>query len=97
MTTITEAEVEQAALGWLKGLGWQVAHSPDIAPETPNAERDDYGQVVLAHRLRDTLAELNPSLPPSALDDGCRKLTRPEGASLPPDARRGCDGGAPGQ
>ena len=58
MTTITEAEVEQAALGWLAGLGWAVAHGPNIAPETPNAERDDYGQVGLEHRLRDALAPL---------------------------------------
>ena len=82
MTTITEADVEQATLDWLSGLGWQVAHGPEIAPETPSAERDDYGQVALERRLRDTLAELNPSLPASALDDAYRKLTRPEGASL---------------
>ena len=48
MTTITEADVEQAALDWLAALGWGVAHGPDIAPGTPNAERDDYGQAVLA-------------------------------------------------
>ena len=60
MTTITEADVEEAALAWLADLGWGVAHGPDIAPETPNAERDDYGQVVLEYRLRDALAELNP-------------------------------------
>ena len=53
MTTITEAVVEQAALNWLAGLGWQVAHGPDVAPDTPGAERDDYGQVVLERRLRD--------------------------------------------
>ena len=45
MTTITEADVEQAA------LGWQVAHGPDVAPDTPSAERGDYGQVVLERRL----------------------------------------------
>ena len=28
MTTITEAEVEQAALEWLAGLGWQTARGP---------------------------------------------------------------------
>ena len=50
MTTITEADVEQAALEWLSSLGWQVVHGPDIAPGTPNAERDDYGQVVLERR-----------------------------------------------
>ena len=81
-TTLTEADVEQAALDWLSALGWKVAHGPDIAPGTHNAERSDYGQVVLECRVRDSLAELNPSLLPSALDDAYRKLTRPEGATL---------------
>ena len=82
MTTITEAEVEQAALEWLSSLGWQAAHGSDIAPDTPDAERADYGQVVLQQRLRDTLAELNPRLPAAALDDAFRKLTRPDGSTL---------------
>ena len=82
MTTITEADVEHAALDWLRGLGWRVAHGPDIAPGVSGAERADYGQVALERRLRDALAELNPSLPPSALDDAFRKLTRPEGSTL---------------
>ena len=82
MTTLTESDVEQAALEWLASLGWQVAHGPDIAPDTPNAERNDYGQVVLERRLRDALAERNPTLPASALEDAFRKLTRPEGATL---------------
>ncbi len=82
MTTITEADVETAALAWLAALGWQVAHGPDIAPDTPGAERDDYGWVVLERRLRDALAALNPGLPPSALDDAYRRLTRPEGSTL---------------
>ena len=81
MTTLTEADVEQAALEWLTKLGWQVAHGPDIAPGTPDAERDDYGQVVLDYRLRDALASLNPSIPNSAVDDAFRKLTRPEGST----------------
>ena len=82
MTTITEAVVEEAALAWLRGLGWRVAHGPDIAPDAPNAERGDYGQVVLESRLQDALTELNPSLPASALDDAFRKLTRSEGSTL---------------
>ena len=82
MDTITEAVVEEAALAWLVDLGWSVAHGPDIAPDTPNAERDEYGQVVLERRLRDALAELNPALPLDALDDAFRKLTRPEGSTL---------------
>src|SRR5262249_755241 len=38
--------------------------------------------VVLARRLREALARLNPSLPAEALDDAFRKLTRIEGADL---------------
>ena len=82
MTTITEADVEQAALDWLSDLGWQVAHGPDIAPDTPNSERGDYVQVVLEQRQRDALADLNPSLPASTLDDAYRKLTQPHGSTL---------------
>ena len=59
MTTLTEADVEHAALEWLSGLGWQVLHGPDIAPDTPNAERAGYGQVVLERRPRDNLSVRN--------------------------------------
>ena len=82
MTTLTEADVEAAALEWLAAQGWQVAHGPDVAPDTPGAERDDYGQVILGRRLRNALARLNPRLPDSALDDALRKLTQPEGTTL---------------
>ena len=79
---ISEHNVEEAALVWLAILDWQVAHGPDIAPNTPGAERNDYGQVVLESRLWDALARLNPDLSTSALEDVLRKLTRPEGATL---------------
>ena len=82
MTTFSESTVEAAALGWLSTIGWQVAHGSDIAPDTPGAERADYGQVVLEGRLREALARLNPPLPPSVLDDALRRLTHPEGATL---------------
>src|SRR5882724_13210573 len=78
----SESVVEEAALAWLESVGWQVRNGADIAPDMPAAERDDYGQVVLAQRLRDALARLNPALPAEALEDACRKLTRPEGAEL---------------
>ena len=82
MTTLSEADIEQVALDWLQGLGWGVAHGPDIAPDTPTAERSDYGQVYLEQRLRAALATLNPALPSPALDDALRQITRPAGATL---------------
>jgi type I restriction enzyme R subunit len=78
----SESVVEQAALAWLEGIGWPIRSGPDIAPDMPAAERRDYGEVVLARRLRDALARLNPQLPSEALEDAFRKLTRPEGAEL---------------
>ena len=82
MTTITESDVEQSALGWLERLGWRIVRGVDVAPGTVNAERFDYGQVVLERRLRDALARLNPDLPAVGLDDAFRRLTRAEGATL---------------
>ena len=81
MTRFTESEVEDAALEWLAGLGWAIAHGPEIAPGAPGAERAGYGEVVLGRRLRDALARLNPDLPAEALGDAFRKLVRPEGAT----------------
>ena len=104
MTTITEADVEQAALDWLSALGWQVAHGPDIAPETPNAERADYGQVVLERRLRDALAGTQPGAAPRRSGRRVPQADPPGGRDpggpqprLPPDAGRRRDGRVPGR
>jgi type I restriction enzyme R subunit len=82
MTAFTESDVEQAALAWFKALGWSVAHGPAIAPDEPGAERADYREAILAGRLREALARLNPKLPPDALDEAFRKLTRLDAPTL---------------
>ncbi|MBT9147184.1 MAG: hypothetical protein DDT32_00936 [Syntrophomonadaceae bacterium] len=53
MTVFTESTVEQAALAWLKDLGYLVLSGPDISPGgdalTPalsRRERESYGQVT---------------------------------------------------
>ena len=80
--SLSESTVEAVALDWLTSLGWAVLHGPDIAPDTPAAERADYGEVVLNGRLRSALARLNPDLPDDALEDALQRLTRPAGATL---------------
>ena len=40
--SFTESEVEDAAIEWLEGLGWNMAHDPDIAPHVAGAERTAY-------------------------------------------------------
>jgi type I restriction enzyme, R subunit len=82
MTSFTESVVEQAALAWLESIGWQIRNGTEIAPGEPTAERDNYGQAILAQRLRDALARLNPALPAEGLGDAYRKLTQFPGAEL---------------
>jgi type I restriction enzyme R subunit len=81
--------VEDAALAWLRDLGYTVLYGPDISPDgdtlTPalsQRERGSYSQVVLEARLRTALARLNPKLPPEALEDSYRKLMRTDAPSL---------------
>jgi type I restriction enzyme R subunit len=80
MTAFAESMVEDAALAWLEALGYAVLHGPDIAAGEPGAERSDpnYRDVFLERRLRQALVRLNPDLPPDALDDAYRNLTRLE-------------------
>jgi type I restriction enzyme R subunit len=80
----TESVVEDAALGWLEAMGYAVVHGPDIAVGEPASERHDpgYRDVVLERRLREALARLNPGLPPEALGDAFRKLTRLDAPTL---------------
>ena len=55
---LSESEVGDAALDWLAGLGWSIAHGPDIAPGTPDAERTDYiGGRAITRRVRTAAAE----------------------------------------
>ena len=59
-------------------------HGPDIGIGEPGAERIDpnYRDVILEGRLRQSLIKLNPDLPPEALEDAYRKLTRVDAPSL---------------
>ncbi|MBI5117933.1 type I restriction endonuclease subunit R [Candidatus Poribacteria bacterium] len=84
MATFTESVVEDAALAWLEGLGYAVLHGPDIAVGELGAERSDpnYRDVILERRLRQGLVRLNRDLPPEALEEAFRKLTRADAPSL---------------
>ena len=71
---INEAIVEQAALEWLGGLGYEVLSGLAIAPGEPAAERADYKQVFLFDRLQTKLEDLNPQIPLEGLQEALRRL-----------------------
>jgi len=82
---VTENQVEQAALQWLRDLGWATAYGPDISPpdtKTPGTERDTYRQVCLHHRLEAAIARLNPHIPAKARDDALRRVRSPDTPAL---------------
>jgi len=82
MSKLVESIIEEATLGWLDSLGYQVKFGPEIASGELFAERYDYGQVLLERRLRDAIEKLNSELPREALDDAFRKIIRVEGPTL---------------
>ena len=77
--------VEKPALALLERLGFEVVdayteqlgadHAASGAPG-----RDDRSEVVLRHRLRPKLAELNPETPAAALDAALEELVRDRSA-----------------
>ena len=81
MASLSESVVEQAALDWFRGLGYDVVGGPDMPPG-PQSLRESYADAIFPSVVRGALDRLNPNLPTDALDDAFRRLTRPEGSTL---------------
>ncbi len=55
MSKLTESVVEEAALAWLKALGYPIVHGPEIAPGELVAELKDSSQTFLEGYQSETL------------------------------------------
>ena len=66
---MTEDQLEQEMLGWLRDVGYTHLYGPDIAYDGLSPERGGYREVLLAGRLRQAIARLNPDVPPAARED----------------------------
>ncbi len=88
MSFLSEAEVEQALLEQLRGLGYTVTSDEVIGPDGSAPERNSHDETVLHKRLEDTVLRLNPNLPPEARADALRKLTQSIFPSLLEENRR---------
>jgi type I restriction enzyme, R subunit len=71
---MTEDQLEREALGWLTDVGYTVVYGPDIAPDGPSPERDNYRQVILTGRLRAAIDRLNPGVPVAAREDALKQV-----------------------
>jgi len=79
---ITESIVEEAAIDWLKGLGYKHLFGPDIAYDGSKPERATYSDVVLVDRLRSALFSINKKIPTDAIEEALKKVLRPDSPSL---------------
>jgi type I site-specific restriction-modification system R (restriction) subunit len=73
---LNESIVEDAALEWLGELGYEIGQGPHFAPGEPTGERDSFGAVVLAERLREAIRRLNSAIPEEAREEALRKVLR---------------------
>jgi len=74
MNHITENILEETFLFWFEELGWNTIYGPDIAPDTPIAERSSYSEVILKERLRTSLSQINPDIPAAGIDEAVKRL-----------------------
>ena len=88
MTAFVESHVEEAALEWLRGLGYDVHHGPDVGPDGPAPERLSYGDVILLRRFREALECLNPHLTAGTLKEVVHKVQAAETPSLVDENRQ---------
>ncbi|MCM3056444.1 type I restriction endonuclease subunit R [Caldibacillus thermoamylovorans] len=70
----TEDSLEKAVIETLQEMDYKYAFGPDLSVDGPRPERNDFREVVLDGRLRDTLYKLNRDLPPDAIEDVYRRV-----------------------
>ncbi|HMV55460.1 MAG TPA: type I restriction endonuclease, partial [Rhodocyclaceae bacterium] len=85
---MSEADIEQALLAQLGGLGYAVASDEVVGPDGSAPERDSHDVVLLKKRLEDAVLRLNPNLPAEARADAIRKLTQSVFPALLEENRR---------
>lgn len=66
MTTLNESHIEQNLIDLLTAQGYEYFSGPDIAPYSPNPQRESFASVVLENHLKESLKRLNPGVPESA-------------------------------
>lgn len=71
---MTEDQLEQEALEWLRETGYRHRFGPDIAPDGDAPERQSYRDAVLVGRLQEAIARLNQEVPAAARADALQQV-----------------------
>jgi type I restriction enzyme R subunit len=76
-TSLSEDGYEHQFINWLKGIGWEWKHGPDISPDGASSERLSYKEVILSERLEDAIKRINPGLPKDNVRSVSQMLASP--------------------
>ena len=74
MSAFNESVVEDAALEYVRDLGYRTEFGPNIAPDGPDPERQSLEQVYLYDPLLTAGLKLNPTLPGELVDEAIKRL-----------------------
>ena len=77
MSEFNESTVEDAALAYLRALGYSTAFGPNLDPEGSQPERTSFEQVYLYNRLREVAGRINPEHR-DLVDEAIKRLERAE-------------------
>lgn len=80
MSVFNEATIEDAALDYLRALGYTTEFGPNLAADGVRPERANFEQVYLYDRLREAARRLNPDHP-GLVDEAIKRLERAESQS----------------
>jgi type I restriction enzyme R subunit len=78
MSILNEATVEDAALEYLRQLGYSTAFGPEIAPDGEHSERTAYDNVYLYNRLREAIIRINSGADHELIEETIKRLERAE-------------------
>ncbi|TKD67692.1 type I restriction endonuclease subunit R [Pseudalkalibacillus hwajinpoensis] len=76
MPKLCESEIEVMAIDELIDIGYNYLSGPDIGPDSIDAERRSYSDVLLLGRVHNALYSLNPNIPSYVIDEAVTKLHR---------------------
>lgn len=76
MTRINENTIEEFAIKQLQRLGYDYIYAPDIAPDTEDAERSSYEDVLLVERLQNAISRINSSIPHDSQVEALKEIGR---------------------
>ena len=76
MAKLCESAIEEMAIEELQSLGYTYIVGVDLAPDAPNSERSNYGDVILMGRLQAVMSKLNPHLAADVIQGAAQRLSR---------------------